>query len=81
MIWSTGNLRDSDFLANTGVNYLSPGARGFEATDTAVLFGPREIQVDFHASTPCDFFRVLTAFPPGAGDDEDDDDPVAVPAR
>lgn len=78
MIWSTGNLRDSDFLANTGVNYLSPGARGFETgTDSAVLLGPREIQVDFRASTPGDFFRVLTAFSPGAEDG--DDDPVTVP--
>lgn len=64
-IFTTNRLASSDFLANTGVNYLNPGARGFEAGDVAVFMG-NQVCVDFTASTPGDYFRVLTEFSPAA---------------
>jgi hypothetical protein len=67
LITSTNNLAASDYLANTGVNYLNPGLRGLESnTDTAVVSGAREVTVRWTASTPGDYIRVLTTFSPGA---------------
>lgn len=67
IITSTGNLAASDFLANTGVNYLNPGARGLEAGDSVTISGPRQILFDTFASSPGDYVRVLTEFSPSAG--------------
>ena len=39
IITSTDNLAASDFLANTGVNYLNPGERGLEAGDSVTISG------------------------------------------
>lgn len=64
----TMNLSESDFLANTGVNYANPGLRGLESNDSVMITGLRQITVDFSASTPGDYIRVLTAFSPGARD-------------
>ena len=66
IITSTGLLLASDFLANTGVNYLNPGARGLEPGDSVTINGPREILFDTSASTPGDYVRVLTRFSAGA---------------
>lgn len=66
IITSTGNLAASDFLANTGVNYLNPGLRGLEAGDSVTISGPRQILFTTTASTPGDYVRVLTALSPGA---------------
>ena len=67
IITSTGNLSASDFLINTGVNYLNPALRGLEAgQDTVTITGLRTITVDWYASTPGDYVRVLTDFSPGA---------------
>jgi len=66
IITSTGFLLASDFLANTGVNYLNPGARGLEAGDDVTISGARQILFDTTASTPGDYVRVLTVFSPGA---------------
>jgi PEP-CTERM motif len=66
IITSTGLLAASDFLANTGVNYLNPGLRGLEAGDSVTISGTRQILFDTVASTPGDYVRVLTAFSPGA---------------
>ena len=63
---STGTLLASDYLANTGVNYLNPGLRGLEAGDVVTISGARQISVDFSANSPGDYVRVLTAFSPGA---------------
>lgn len=80
LIWTKENLDGSDFLANTGVNYLSPNLRGFEpGFDSAVITGPRTVGVNFQASSPGDYFRVLTAFSPGAEEDPEDEGPTAVP--
>ncbi|MDH4100514.1 MAG: PEP-CTERM sorting domain-containing protein [Nitrospirota bacterium] len=66
IITSTTNLNNSDFLANTGVNYLNPGLRGLEAGDSAWISGAHRISVDFTASSPGDYIRVLTAYSPAA---------------
>ena len=66
IIFSTNNLDDSDFLADTGVTYLNPGLRGLERGDVVTISDTFEISIDFTASTPGDYIRVLTAFSPGA---------------
>ena len=66
IITSTGHLASSDFLANTGVNYLNPGNRGLEAGDSVTISGARQILFDTTASSPGDYVRVLTAFSPTA---------------
>lgn len=66
LIWGTANLTGSDFLAQTGVNYLSPGLRGLEPGDTLSVSGARQITLDTFASSPGDYVRVLTKFSPSA---------------
>ena len=66
VITSTANLAASDFLANTGVDYLSHRLRGLEAGDLVAITGAQQIAIDFQASSPGDYIRVLTALPPGA---------------
>jgi hypothetical protein len=66
IITSTGTLSASDFLANTGVNYLNPTARGLEAGDSVTISGPQQILFNTFASSPGDYVRVLTAFSPAA---------------
>lgn len=66
ILTSTTNLAASDFLANTGVTYLNPSARGLETGDIVTISGPNQISVDFTASTPGDYIRVLTAYSPAA---------------
>jgi len=62
------NLDNSDFLANTGVVYLSPTLRGLEAGDDVSIDGldPYSIIFDTTASSPGDYVRVLTEYSPGA---------------
>ena len=66
IITTTNHLAASDFLANTGVNYLNPGARGLEPGDSVTISGTRQITFDTTASTPGDYVRVLTVFSPHA---------------
>jgi hypothetical protein len=66
VITSTANLAASDFLAQTGVDYLNPRLRGLEARDVVTITGLQQIEVDFRASSPGDYIRVLTDFSPGA---------------
>ena len=66
IITSDGLLAASDFLANTGVNYLNPTLRGLEAGDAVTISGLQQIMFNVTASTPGDYVRVLTAFSPGA---------------
>lgn len=67
IITSTANLLASDYLANTGVNYLNPALRGLEAGDsvTISITDPKIINIDWVASSPGDYVRILTAFSPG----------------
>ena len=59
---SMANMAASDFLANTGVNYLNPGLRGLEAGDSATIdpMNPRRLLVNYVAATPGDYVRVFT---------------------
>jgi PEP-CTERM motif len=66
IISSTATLAASDFLANTGVNYLNPAARGLEVGDSVTISGARQINFNTNASSPGDYVRILTAFSPGA---------------
>ena len=66
IITSTSNLANSDFLANTGINYLSPALRGLEAGDAVTISGARQISFDVTAGTPGDYVRVLTVPEPAA---------------
>jgi len=65
IISTTNHLAASDYLANTGVNYLNPTLRGLEAGDSVTVSGVRQIRFDTSASTPGDYVRVLTVFSPG----------------
>jgi hypothetical protein len=66
IITSTDKLAASDFLANTGVHYLNPGARGLEPGDSVMITGPNQITFHTVASNPGDYVRVLTEFSPRA---------------
>ncbi len=57
IITATANLANSDFLANTGVTYLSPGQRGLEAGDSVSFSGTNRILFDTFASSPGDYVR------------------------
>lgn len=59
---STENLDDSDFLANVSANYLSPNLRGLESVDNVNInsSNAKRIDIDFRASSPGDYIRVLT---------------------
>lgn len=59
---STVSLAESDYLANTGVTYLNPGLRGLEGGDVVSINGgnAKRLDVDWTASTPGDYVRVLT---------------------
>lgn len=45
---------------------ISIPARGLEARDMVTITGPQRIAIDFRASSPGDYIRVLTDFSPGA---------------
>jgi PEP-CTERM motif len=66
ILTSTDSLAASDFLANTGVDYLNPFFRGLEPGDSVTISGPQQILFDTVASSPGDYVRVLTAFSPSA---------------
>lgn len=66
---SSEALDASDFLANTGVTYLSPGLRGFERSDIATIdpSNPRRLLLDVTAGSPGDYARVFTMESPLGG--------------
>jgi hypothetical protein len=62
VITSTGFLLASDsILGVAGVGYLSPTLRGLEVTDSFFISGLNEITVNFLASSPGDYIRVITS--------------------
>lgn len=67
---STPSLAASDYLANTGVNYLNPGLRGLEPGDSAVIDSTLAYRLNVHwtAASPGDYVRVLTAHSPSVPD-------------
>ncbi len=67
IITKTAELLISDFLGADGVNYLNPNLRGLEDnTDSAFvsMMNPNEVTVDWRASTPGDYIRLITAASP-----------------
>ncbi len=68
VITSSANLDASDYLANTGVTYVSTSLRGLEGSDSVSIDAgnARRLNVDWRAGSPGDYVRVLTAFSPGA---------------
>ncbi len=68
IITGSANLDASDYLANTGVTYLSSGLRGLEWNDTVSIDAGNSMRmnVDWRANSPGDYVRVLTAYSPGA---------------
>lgn len=63
IITSTEKLAASDFLINNNVTYLNPNLRGLEPNRDFVQIDPtnaRRVLVDWRASTPGDYIRVLT---------------------
>lgn len=68
VITSTAHLLASDYLANTGVNYLNPSLRGLESGDSVTISvtNPNTVDIDWTASTPGDYVRILTEFSPSA---------------
>ena len=57
---STNTLSASDILLNNGVTYQNPGLRGLENADTPIDVAGSSLYLDFQASTPGDYIRVLT---------------------
>ncbi len=67
VIVGTTNLDNSDYLAHPGVTYLNPTLRGLETGPDKILnVTQREVFIDFTASSPGDYIRVLTGFSPAA---------------
>ena len=62
IITSTTRLAATDFLINNDVNYLNPGLRGLESGDIVWIDGTMDyrLRLDWTASTPGDYVRVLT---------------------
>lgn len=67
LITGRTNLIASDAFVNTNVTYLSPSARGLESGDLVSFSGSR-LFVDWKASTPGDFIRVITGSSAGGQD-------------
>ncbi|QTD57022.1 PEPxxWA-CTERM sorting domain-containing protein [Parasphingorhabdus cellanae] len=60
VLTTQADLTDTDMLlGNANVNYLSPNLRGLESSDIATFAGNR-LDLNFRASSPGDFVRVLT---------------------
>lgn len=59
------NLFDSDYLGVEGLDYSDFTLRGLEAGDTTV-FNNTDIDINWAASTPGDWTRLITAFSPAA---------------
>ena len=73
IITRTAQLLASDFLGNQpAVTYLNPALRGLESNDKAgvtqdlmaMILNPNELTVNWRASTPGDYIRVITAASP-----------------
>jgi hypothetical protein len=71
ILTSTSTLAASDYLANTGVNYLNPTLRGLEQGDSVWIDGLLNFRmhVSWTASSPGDYVRVLTEHSPLAAPD------------
>ncbi len=68
IITGSANLAASDFLANTGVNYVGSTLRGLEPGDSASIDPTmaNRLLINFRAGSPGDYIRVLTMRSPRA---------------
>lgn len=66
VLTSTDSLAASDYLAQTGVNYLNPKLRGLEKRDSVSIdpLDTKKLNVNWRASSPGDYIRVLTEHSP-----------------
>lgn len=67
------NLFNSDFLGLPGLDYADFGLRGLESGDTTAFNGT-DVDINWTASSPGDWTRLITAFSPGGVT------PVPIPA-
>lgn len=72
-ITADSNLFNSDFLGLPGLDYADFGLRGLESGDKTEFNGAN-VDIDWTASSPGDWTRLITAFSPGGVT------PVPVPA-
>ena len=65
---SSKRLNQSDYLANTGVTYLTGSERGLESGDSVHIDGSNILQIDLSlsADSPGDYIRVFTEYSPSA---------------
>ncbi|NNL99731.1 MAG: hypothetical protein HKO62_03200 [Gammaproteobacteria bacterium] len=56
-------LTDTDLLGNPTASYLNPSLRGLEAAEDSLTVNGNQLSVDFRASSPGDYVRVLIAAP------------------
>jgi len=64
-ITADANLENSDFLGLPGLDYNDFSLRGLESGDTTVFNGT-DVDIDWTASSPGDWTRLITAFSPAA---------------
>ena len=64
LVTSPSRLNNSDFLGLSQVNYVGTPYRGLEAGDIVTISDPRTITLDWSASSPGDYIRVLTQVTP-----------------
>ena len=61
---ATATLNASDAaLAAAGTTYDNPGLRGLEGGDSVTISGTNQVTIDFSASSPGDYVRVVTLVP------------------
>lgn len=65
LITSDINLFNSDFLGRPGINYGDFHLRGLEQRDTTI-FNNGSVDINWRASNPGDWTRLVTAYSPGA---------------
>jgi hypothetical protein len=64
VITSTTKLSNSDFLKHADVTYLGTSLRGLESGDSATISADLlSLNIDWAASSPGDYLRVVTAVP------------------
>ncbi|WP_375186437.1 VPLPA-CTERM sorting domain-containing protein [Pseudooceanicola sp.] len=59
------NLFDSDYLGLPGLDYADFNLRGLENSDTTIFNGS-DVDIDWTASSPGDWTRLITAYSPSA---------------
>jgi len=68
ILGTTDSLFTSDYLAQTGITYLNPRLRGLESRDKVEIneLNTKRIDLNWRASSPGDYIRVITETSPTA---------------